>query len=93
MTFGETLLSYAVCNGHDRLGSILTLLFEKGTQVDSESDISVTLFLSAAVKGHESVVNELLLETGKVNPDLRDEDGRTPLSWAAEKGHDAVTCY
>ena len=44
----------------------------------------------AAENGHEAVV-KLLLETGKVDADSKDEyDGRTPLSWAAENGHEAV---
>jgi hypothetical protein len=32
----------------------------------------------------------LLLKTGKVEVDSKDKDGRTPLSWAAVKGHKAV---
>ena len=40
--------------------------------------------------GHESVV-ELLLATGKVDVDSKDSSyGQTPLSWAAEGGHEAV---
>lgn len=40
-------------------------------------------------KGHEAVV-ELLLESGKVDLNLKDGFGRSPLLWAAEKGHKAV---
>jgi ankyrin repeat protein len=32
----------------------------------------------------------LLLETGKVEVNSKSEFGRTPLSWAAENGHEAV---
>ncbi|KAF2181217.1 ankyrin, partial [Zopfia rhizophila CBS 207.26] len=32
----------------------------------------------------------LLLETGKVEVDSKDKDDRTPLSWAAWYGHEAV---
>ncbi|CAG1994051.1 unnamed protein product [Fusarium graminearum] len=32
----------------------------------------------------------LLLDTGKVDVDARDESGGTPLLWAAENGHEAV---
>ena len=40
--------------------------------------------------GHEAVA-KLLLETGKVDVELKHEyDGRTPLSWAAERGHEAM---
>jgi len=37
----------------------------------------------------EGVV-ESLLATGKVDPDTKDQDGRTPLSRAAEAGAEAV---
>ena len=33
---------------------------------------------------------KLLLDIDKMSPDLKDKEGRTPLSWAAEKGHEAV---
>jgi Ankyrin repeats (3 copies) len=33
---------------------------------------------------------KLLLETGKVDVDLKDKYGWTPLSWAAREGHNAV---
>jgi hypothetical protein len=40
--------------------------------------------------GHEAVV-KLLLETGKVEVDSKDNEyGQTPLSWAAENGYEAV---
>jgi ankyrin repeat protein len=35
-------------------------------------------------------VAKLLLDTGKVDVDAKDEDGSTPLSWAAGLGHEAV---
>ncbi|OCK76291.1 ankyrin, partial [Lepidopterella palustris CBS 459.81] len=43
----------------------------------------------AAEGGHEAVV-KLLLETGEVDVDSKDEDGWTPLSLAARGGHEAV---
>ena len=33
---------------------------------------------------------KLLLETGKVGVDSKDDNSRTPLSWAATGGHDTV---
>jgi ankyrin repeat protein len=32
----------------------------------------------------------LLLDTGKFEADSKENNGRTPLSWAAGKGHEAV---
>ncbi|KAH8688669.1 hypothetical protein GQ44DRAFT_802460, partial [Phaeosphaeriaceae sp. PMI808] len=48
--------------------------------------------LNAAELGHDSVLTYLLLlGTGKVDVDAKDNKyGRTPLSWAAEKGHEAI---
>ena len=39
--------------------------------------------------GHAAVV-KLLLGTGKVDVDSKDARGQTPLSWAAQEGHEAV---
>jgi ankyrin repeat protein len=43
----------------------------------------------AAGNGHEAVVRQLLAKDG-VDPDSKDNSGRTPLSWAAGNGHEAV---
>jgi ankyrin repeat protein len=45
--------------------------------------------LLAARGGHEAIV-KLLLETGKVNVDVEDRSGRTPLSLAAKGRYTAV---
>ena len=39
--------------------------------------------------GVEAIV-KLLLDTGKVEADSKDNFGQTPLSWAAQGGHEAV---
>ena len=41
------------------------------------------------MKGHESVVKQFL-DREDVNPDKPDNEGRTPLSWAASQGHEHV---
>ncbi|KAL8299133.1 hypothetical protein RB593_009145 [Gaeumannomyces tritici] len=48
-----------------------------------------TNLIIASHFGHEAVV-KLLLATDKVDADSKDNNGRTPLSWAAANGHEAV---
>lgn len=51
---------------------------------------SQTLLSWAAQNGNGGVL-KLLLETGKINANLKDTlFSWMPLSWAAEKGHDGV---
>ena len=45
--------------------------------------------MRSALNGHVAVI-KLLLDTGKVDADSKDEDGHTPVCWAAKKWHDAV---
>ena len=45
--------------------------------------------LLAAAKGHEAVV-KLLLGMGKVDANVKDNDGRPPLWWAVVAEHDAI---
>jgi ankyrin repeat protein len=44
----------------------------------------------AIVSETGTAVVKLLLETGKVDADLKDINDRTPLLWATENGHGAV---
>ncbi|KAL6885659.1 putative ankyrin repeat-containing protein [Trichoderma evansii] len=60
----------------------------------SASCIGEALLLSIE-NGHEGVTRVLLsfyllLDSGKVEPDSRDSDGRTPLSQAASKGYESI---
>jgi hypothetical protein len=43
----------------------------------------------AAENGHEAVIR-LLLESGKVDVNMKDDYSRTPLWWAAKNGHEAI---
>ncbi|KAH3462598.1 hypothetical protein KXW89_007969, partial [Aspergillus fumigatus] len=38
---------------------------------------------------HKEIV-KLLLNTGRVDLESKDSDGQTPLSWAAENGHEGI---
>ncbi|KAL7964345.1 hypothetical protein HDV63DRAFT_274921 [Trichoderma sp. SZMC 28014] len=85
-SIGGTPLSYAVCNGHEHM---FNLLFKRGIDIDSEEDMSVALLLSAAEKGHEGIV-KLLLDKDRVDPNLKDIDGNTPLYLAVKNGHKPI---
>ncbi|RYP47387.1 hypothetical protein DL768_006555 [Monosporascus sp. mg162] len=50
---------------------------------------SQTPLLYAAEIGYEDIV-KLLLETGKVDADLKEENNQTPLSYAAKNGHKGI---
>jgi ankyrin repeat domain-containing protein 50 len=76
---GGTALLYGFCSGHDDL---FKLLFKKGTEIDLKDDTIMGLFFPALAKDHEAV--KLLLETGKVNPGMKDVNGRGLLSHAVE---------
>jgi hypothetical protein len=43
-----------------------------------------------AYLGVKDIMIKLLSENPKINPDAKDDDGRTPLWWAAAEGHTAV---
>jgi ankyrin repeat protein len=74
---GRTPLLWAMKNRHE---GIVQLLLNKDGQ---------TLLLWAARNGYESIV-KLLLQTDKVNVDIEDEAGRTPLFHALDNGHQKV---
>jgi hypothetical protein len=83
--YGQTPLSLAARMGH---GAVVKLLLEKGAELESkDKKYGWTPLLWAAEKGHEAVA-KLLLEKG-AEPESKDNDGRTPLSWAAEASKSA----
>jgi ankyrin repeat protein len=77
---GRTPLSCAVERGSV---AIVQLLLAEGAKT------GVALLTSAVEKGHEAVI-KLLLETGKIDLELKDGNGRTPLSCAMERGSVAI---
>ncbi|RYP02732.1 hypothetical protein DL764_005662 [Monosporascus ibericus] len=81
---GGTPVSYALCTGQQDIVHELV----KGAQADSVDEIRRELLLSAAEKGHESIVKRLL-ESGAAM-EVVDSKDRTPLSWAVRNGHETV---
>jgi ankyrin repeat protein len=79
---GMTALSWAADFEHKAVVKVLLENLEK--RVDARKLLSW-----AAEKGYKVIVT-LLLENNNVDPDPKDEEGRTPLSFAAKAGHEAV---
>ncbi|KAF5564565.1 ankyrin repeat-containing protein [Fusarium phyllophilum] len=75
---GETVLRTAVENGHGAV--VKMLLTVGGAYPDAES------LFQAVEQGNLEMV-QLMLGTGKVEPETRDNDGQTLLSSAAANGH------
>ncbi|RDW72205.1 hypothetical protein BP5796_08239 [Coleophoma crateriformis] len=80
-----TPLLWAASGG---LEAVVTLLLEKGAEVNLKDNSGQTPMSWAAMGGHEAVV-KLLLEKG-AEVDSKDNSGCTPMYWAARKGHEAV---
>jgi hypothetical protein len=74
---------------HQGKEGLVQKFLQRGVDADSAGWNSWRPLLLAAINGHETVVR-LLLETGKVDVDLKDRRGRTPLNWAAMNKHEAV---
>jgi hypothetical protein len=65
-------------------------LISKGVWPDTKhTELGWTVSMIAAKMGNEEIV-KTLLETGKVDLETRDKDGKTSLFWAAEMGHKGV---
>ena len=102
---GRTPLNWAAANGHEAITKLLLTtertdnngaateklllaLLKESTSTDLSTD-GQTPLIWAAANGHEAIV-KVLLATGQVDVDLKDNSGRTPLIWAAANGHEAI---
>ena len=71
----------------------LTLLFRQWDSKEAQwdhHDFNGRTPLSWAAAEGQQIVSRLLLETGKVDANSKDEHGQTPLLWAAKEGHEEV---
>ena len=75
---GQTLLSWAIKEGHE---ATINILLDEGADLESRDSYGRTPLSWAAEKGHKAFIN-MLLEKG-ADLESRDSYGWTPLSWAA----------
>lgn len=80
-------LELSAANGHEELTkSLLNICIDQGEKTRVYRQNAA---IRASAKGHISIV-ELLLETGDISVNCRDQRGRTPLSYAVSGGHESV---
>jgi ankyrin repeat protein len=85
---GQTPLSWAARRANE---DVVELLLENGAEVELKDNNGRTLLSLAASRNFNSGVTKLLLSNPRVDPEAKDKDGRSPLSWAASDGDAAVT--
>lgn len=78
-----TPLMLAVENNHM---SVVLYLLAAGAQLDARSEDGMTCLHLAAQSGHGEICN-VLLNTGRIDVNVQDDGGWTPLVWAAENQH------
>jgi ankyrin repeat protein len=89
---GRTPLSWAITylSSMDvNLSPAFQTLFDQSSDSLSSKDLHGRTLLSRAAEcGQRTVIEQLLRKS--INPDMKDDDGRTPLSQAAAEGRSAV---
>jgi ankyrin repeat protein len=72
-------------NGH---AATVTLLLDKGADLNVQDKTGKTALMSAAAKGDAATVALLLDKRADLN--LKDKTGKTALMWATQNGHTAI---
>lgn len=80
---GMTALHYGALSGKE---DVVKWLLAKGAKLDGKAASGMNLLHLAAIGGSESVM-KLLLDTKKLDPNVADEAGRTPLHFAMTADH------
>ena len=81
-------VAYRTCDTSSRSFKIWFSIYWKAKEYGDPAFGATNLLLESYF-GHNTVVR-LLLEREDVQANLKDEDGRTPLSWAAGEGREAI---
>jgi ankyrin repeat protein len=87
---GRTALHWAASGGHAEL---VAFLLKDGAQVNRKAYDGATPFITACQKGRLGVVRMLLQHIGTQGLQETDNQGRTALHWAANRGHEAVATF
>ncbi|KAJ5965898.1 hypothetical protein N7481_012612 [Penicillium waksmanii] len=82
----QTPLGYVAQKGD--LSMLKLLLSHKDIEVDARNKYRQTPFLEAAANGHVEIMEDL--SKHGADPNCRDQNGYTPLTWAVLSGHDPV---
>jgi len=69
---------------------MVSMLLERGANIEAVDDLGMTALLEAAANGHISVVRLLAEKGGKAALEVRNSTGSSALVCAAEKGHAEV---
>jgi ankyrin repeat protein len=88
---GQTPLWCAEEDKYKVVDSVVNLLLTYDRiALDLKDEHYIKPLLVWVVQGKHEIIIKLLLETGKIEIDAKDQDERTPLWWAAQGGHETM---
>jgi serine/threonine-protein phosphatase 6 regulatory ankyrin repeat subunit B len=88
---GRTALKSASGNGWDK---VVTLLLKYNAEINvQDNDYGMTALMYAITAGHISVAKLLIAKTESADIDLSDNEGRSALIIASDKGHGDVVKF